>query len=149
MVDRSDFHASSPVPADQFLWDDEKPFTAFGQFGEDKLDMRVFEQDVWWIDIHGQEHLLEEMSTDYLNNVVRHLFENLEHFHLGNGLRFSIERLLTVLPFDGAPRNFDQYIDYVENKESPLELPSAAWLNATPLVTRIWAILDARSAEAA
>jgi hypothetical protein len=41
---------SSPVPSDARLWPTGLPFTAFGQFGDDRLDLRVFDQDVYWVD---------------------------------------------------------------------------------------------------
>lgn len=144
MVDSNDFRPSSPVPADEFLFEGETPFTDFGQFGEGQLDLRVFEQDVWWVDVHGTPHLLTEMSTEYLNNVLGHLFRNLEFFHLGNGLRYAIENLLAVLPVQEAPDNFQAYQAYIDAKESPLNSVAAVWLNETPLVKRINEILESR-----
>jgi len=144
-MDKRDFYPSSPVKADEFLYDDELPFTAFGQFGEGSMDARVFEQDVWWIDIHGQEHLLNEMSTEYLNNVLKHLFSNLQYFHFHSGLRYTIENALSHAQFLPLPENPDGFKEYVENKANPLTLAEATWLNGTPLVKRIYAILDTRS----
>jgi len=48
----------SPVPDDTNLWEGEKPFTAFGQWGSGRMDKRVFSQDVWWVDV-----LLTQLET--------------------------------------------------------------------------------------
>jgi hypothetical protein len=57
----------SPVPSDEGNpWPERAPFTAFGQRGEDQLDLRVFEQCVWWVDRHGVPHALETMSEQYI-----------------------------------------------------------------------------------
>lgn len=142
MVDKNDFYASSPVTSDQFLWDDEKPFTDFGQYGEDKIDIRVFEQDVWWVDRTGEPHLLREMSQEYLDNVLEYLYSNVEYFHTASSLRFDIEQLLTMLPTPGAPANMEAYLEYVNGKASPDELVAAEWLNSTPLVKRLLQLLE-------
>jgi hypothetical protein len=35
----------------EHLWEGlEQPFTAFGQYGVDQMDLRVFDQDTWWGD---------------------------------------------------------------------------------------------------
>lgn len=64
----------SPVPSDARLWPFERPFTAFGQFGEGSLDLRVFDQEVQWVDIRGIPHLLQEMSREYVANVIDFLW---------------------------------------------------------------------------
>lgn len=63
----------SRVPGDADLWPGETPFTSFGQYGIDMLDLRVFDQDVWWVDLFGSPHLIEEMSDEYVANVIAHL----------------------------------------------------------------------------
>lgn len=148
MVDKSTFFATSPVPSDTFLWADEKPFTAFGQFGKGRFDMRVFEQANWWVDINGDAHSLEEMSSDYLANVIAHLYSNIEHFYLGSSLRFSIENILALAPTDGAPNDFEGYRKYVSSRVSPQTMDESEWLKSTPLVLRILSILDSRSDRA-
>lgn len=145
MVDSSDFYAASPVPADKFLWADEKPFTSFNKT-EGQLDLRVFEQDVWWVDIHGQEHLLNEMSREYLQNVLTHLFTHVDYFYTGSCLRMKIEQVLALLPIFGAPENIEEYAAYVAHKESPLTKAPGKWLMDTPLTKRIVELLDAENA---
>jgi hypothetical protein len=130
------------VESDRFLWADEQPFTDFGQHGEGKLDIRVFEQDLWWVDQTGAPHLLTEMSEEYLTNVLKHLYSNLEYFHAVSGLRFAIEQVLTVLPTPGAPANMEAYEEYVNGKTSPEDLAAAEWLYSTPLVKRLLQLLE-------
>jgi hypothetical protein len=144
MVDQSDFYSVSPVRSDRYLWADEKPFTAFGQYGEGTLDARVFEQDIWWVDINGKPYLLEEMSKEYLTNVIEHLFANVDRFHQASSLRFAIEQLLTIAPTEGRPANFEDYKLYVAEKVCPDDYSAGTWLNTTPLVRRIWSLLDTK-----
>lgn len=65
----------SPVSSDARLCPGELPFTAFGQFGVDSLDLRVLDQDTYWIDRHGRAQLLREMSAEFLENVIAFLSE--------------------------------------------------------------------------
>ena len=48
---------------------DDEPFGLwyFGPPG--KMDLRVFDQGVWWVDVLRRPHCLAEMRTDYLQNV--------------------------------------------------------------------------------
>ena len=70
----------SPVPSDARLWPCELPFTAFGHLGDDKLDLRVFDQDVYWVDRLGVGHRLEVMSREYVQNVVTFLVDIREQY---------------------------------------------------------------------
>lgn len=65
----------SPVLSDVRLWPMELPFTAFGQFDEGALDLRVFDQDIYWVDRLGVSHPLKEMSQEYIANVIAFLVE--------------------------------------------------------------------------
>ena len=68
----------SPVPGDDDLWDIEKPFTYFGQWDRGWMDLRVFDQDVWWVDVEGRPHRLSEMTVEYRRNVLRFLLDSAE-----------------------------------------------------------------------
>lgn len=83
----------SPVPGDRDLWPGETPFTDWGQFGIDGLDLRVFDQDDWWVNRLGQPHLLVEMSKEYIGNVITHLEENASFFYYGTMRRNFIQML--------------------------------------------------------
>lgn len=70
----------SPVPLERHLWPGELPFTAWGgDYGE--LDLRVFDQDTWWVDIAQRPHWLVEMPPDYITNVIALLAGNFEYFY--------------------------------------------------------------------
>jgi hypothetical protein len=71
----------SPVPMDHDLEPGELPFTAFGQFGPERMDMRVFDQDVYWMDRSGRGHRIEAMPLAYVENVVGMLTERAEELH--------------------------------------------------------------------
>lgn len=123
----------SPVKSDQWLWEGELPFTAFGQNGYGRLDLRVFDQGTWWVDIYGQEHLLTEMSDEYLNNVRNHLLTNGPQFHLAAIRRHMIERILCLAETPGTPEDMDGYTDYVLQREDPCTVDWEQWLRATIL----------------
>lgn len=120
--------------SDPTLWPGEKPFTDFGQWGENHLDLRVFDQDTWWVDRHGVGHRLVEMTTEYRVNVLMHLSENACYFHGGAMLRLALQisgdDLLGRQPF------------IPPHAIGATHLTPEAWLEATPLVTRLRALLD-------
>ena len=122
---------ASPIPGDAWISADEKPFTAFGQFGYGKLDIRVFEQDIWWVDIAGHQHVLAAMSQDYLRNVLIFLFEGAHSFHLTVIAKRAIEFA------DAAViRGDEAYLSFLAH-ESRIPSGTIEWLRSTPLVKRI------------
>ena len=141
-MEESDFYPSSPVPADKWLFTDEKPFTAFGQYGDGMLDNRVFEQDVWWVNATGEPFVLTEMSHEYLTNILEHLFLNVEYFYACAMLRHAIEMTLTVfLPVE------DEFVQHVDRKPSLHIMTPVEWMNMTPIVKRIIFLLDESPTE--
>jgi hypothetical protein len=58
------------------------PFTDFGQFGEGRIDLRVFLQSEYWVDGNGIGHCLTSMSDEYRGNVVRVLLIKAENLHI-------------------------------------------------------------------
>lgn len=120
----------SPVPSDADLWPGELPFTAWGQHAHGSLDLRVFDQAAWWVDIAQQPHRLEDMSDDYVANVIRFLLVDAGYFHRQTLLRELLQTygdlLLGRTPADlvarsaGVPRTSD--------------LTPVQWLEATPLM---------------
>lgn len=133
-----DNYLPSPVPSDENLPEGELPFTAFGQFGEGKMDSRVFDQDIYWVDINGKPHLLTEMSEDYLENVLVLLFEGMERFYFGALVRSTIGIIDDL--FSGNPNS-----EVLANELgiTPIsEMEPAEWLASTPLVRKINKLLD-------
>lgn len=125
--------APSPVPAGRNLWPDELPFTAFGQFGPGALDLRVFDQDVYWVDGVGNPHRIDDMSSDYVDNVVSMLAGRADTFHKASMLREAVQcvgdallgRVNSLLLVDELGTGS---LDQVE---------AHAWLNSTPLLRRL------------
>jgi hypothetical protein len=58
------------------------PFTDFGQFGPGKIDLRVFLQSEYWVDIHGTGHLITTMSDAYRSKVIQMLLRTAPVIHL-------------------------------------------------------------------
>jgi len=58
------------------------PFTNFGQFGQGRIDLRVFLQSEYWVDEEGTGHTLVSMSDEYRHSVVRVLLINAENLQI-------------------------------------------------------------------
>ena len=130
---RENGYPLSPVPEDDRLVPGELPFTAFGQHGVNKLDKRVFEQDIYWVDYLGHEHLLVEMENSYLRNVRSYLKESVDIFYAG-----AIERFLAIKISDSllGRINMDEVVDHF-GIPNVTELSPSAWLESTPLFRKL------------
>lgn len=89
-------YEQSPVPSDRDLLPGELPFTAWGQHPTGWLDLRVFDQGVWWVDVHQHPHRIDEMSSDYRTNVISYLEERDEYFYHATRWRLLIEDVTDV-----------------------------------------------------
>jgi hypothetical protein len=58
------------------------PFMNFGQFGQGRIDLRVFFQSEYWVDGNGVGHCLTTMSHEYRCNVIRVLLIRAENLHI-------------------------------------------------------------------
>lgn len=125
-----EWFAPSPVPADKDLWPGELPFTAFGQFGPDALDLRVFDQDIYWVDRSGNPHLISEMSQGHVENVVAMLTEFAEKYHQATVLRESVQAIGDTML--GRP-NVKTLLDDLE-VGSVASADALDWLHSTPLM---------------
>lgn len=128
-------YPESPVPSDKHLAEGELPFTAFGQFGEGSLDLRVFEQDVYWVDVQGQAHLLTEMEEDYLFNVLAFLFNQAEYYYVGMLNKVTVELFF----MDKEPEASNHVLGSIR---SLVGVSATEWLNSTVLVKKINELLD-------
>lgn len=81
----------SPVPSDRDLLPGELPFTAWGQYPHGSLDLRVFDQGTWWVDFHQCPYRIDEMSSEYLSNVLDHLEDDAEYFYRATRHRLLVE----------------------------------------------------------
>lgn len=129
----------SPVPGDDELSPGETPFTNFGQFGTDMLDLRVFDQDVWWVDRLGEPHLIEDMCDDYLANVIAHLEESVVSFYYGSLQRSLGQMIGDVL----LGRVNADLVASAAGAPGMEELTPTEWLEGTPLMRRLRARADA------
>jgi hypothetical protein len=122
--------------------DVEKPFTAFGQFGSGHLDLRVFDQTRWWVDINGSAHGIATMSDSYLINVVEHCERHADYYHAAH-LRHSTLSLLKVV-LSGSPS--DALAIALETFERSLTEP-IDWIRSTPLLSSLSAELRTRDRQ--
>lgn len=123
----------SPVPQDAELWPGELPFTAFGQFGPDALDLRVFDQDVYWVDRNGDPHRIDEMGEEYVANVTAMLLGRAAEFHAAATLREVAQSAGDALygRVSGGMLVEDLGIGSLRGTEPQ------TWLHSTPLMRRL------------
>lgn len=57
------------------------PFENFGQFREGTIDIRVFDQDKWWVNYKGEPYLLENTDQETLSSILEFLFNNAEFLY--------------------------------------------------------------------
>lgn len=130
---------TSPVPSDAHLWPGEQPFTAFGQFGEGSMDNRVFDQDMYWVNIKGEPFLLQDMSEGYRGNVIAFLHVHVAYYHAHAAMREAVDSALSVaagLP-SGTLLARDLGIPIIA------EMDPVEWLESTPLMRKLRALTPA------
>ena len=104
--------------------------------GTDRLDMRVFDQDTYWVDRFGAAHRLDDMDIYYLVNVVMHLREHCMYLFVGTLFHRALE-------IDGGLELGRTPVDAVRLPTGPEPLPNAkAWLDSTPLMRRLLKLLS-------
>ena len=124
----------SPVPSDRHLWPGEQPFTAFGQFGEGRLDLRVFDQDTWWVDRSGAAHLLDDMPLDYQANVIMFLRQHAATYHAAQSLRVVTQTVGNLIL--GLPQIPEL------DPATCVDVDAHTWLEGTPLMRRLRQLVD-------
>lgn len=132
----------NPVEADKYLPAGEVPFTDFGQGGYGTLDIRVFMQDTYWVNISGKPFLLLEMEEDYLNKVLIMLFENAEGYYASIARWYALELLSIVNGIIEPPWD---YLEKTKDSSAAILLSTPhEWLNNTLLVSKIVNILNSK-----
>lgn len=123
----------SPVPQDVDLWPGDLPFTAFGQFGPDAMDLRVFDQDVYWVDRIGDPHLIDEMGAEYVGKVRAMLLDRVDEFHSATVLREYAQSAGDALHgrVSGGVLVEDLGIGSLRQTDA------LTWLRSTPLMRRL------------
>jgi hypothetical protein len=127
----------SPVPSDRDLWPGELPFTAFGQWGEGHLDLRVLDQDVYWVDRHGTPHHLTTMTPTYRASVLAHLLEHVHSYWLAT-CRREVLQCVGDAWLHGTLGGELMAAALGALRTSDLE--PRAWLESTPLMRRLRAL---------
>ena len=133
-------NVENPVESDLYLPKGEIPFTNFGHGGRGFMDIRVFLQDVYWVNIEGIAFRLDELSTDYLNNILVILFENAET-HFATMAKWYALELMSIM--SGVIYTPWEYAE--KTKETATEMLLSTpheWLNSSLLVVKILALLD-------
>lgn len=122
----------SPVPADRDLWPGELPFTAWGQHPYGSLDLRVFDQDVWWVDIAQRPHRIAspEMSPDYIRNVIWFLTKDAKYFYYET-MRRELASMAGDLMLGRVPT---ELVAMAAGGPSLNDLTPEEWLEATTLM---------------
>lgn len=131
----------SPVPADRDLLPGELPFTAWGQHPEGSLDLRVFDQGTWWVDVQQCPHRITDMSVEYLNNVMGYLASSAEYFYVATLRRTwtedATDLLLGRLPVNAVAESL--------GATSLVDVSPEVWFESTPLVRALRAELAHRT----
>ncbi|WP_143445414.1 hypothetical protein [Janibacter indicus] len=140
----SDTHAAprgpfepSPVPSDRDLLPGELPFTAWGQHANGTLDLRVFDQGIWWVDAQQRPHRIAEMSLEYLRNVLADLEEAAERLHLAIVRKEVLEDMAALL----SGRIPGNTVAEAFGATAVADVSPAVWLASTPLVRAVHAAL--------
>ncbi|MHA3838270.1 hypothetical protein ACXR8F_21360 [Terrabacter sp. AAH1] len=123
----------SPVPSDADLWPGELPFTAWRQHECGTLDLRVFDQDVWWVNIAQQPHPLEGMSLEYISNVIGFLEAHVEYFYVLTVRREILQRYGDAM----LGRVSAEAVAEAAGATSLCQLSPREWLESTPLMRRL------------
>jgi hypothetical protein len=95
---------------------DKFEFTDFHFRRSGTLDLRVFDQAVWWVDRSGDPHLLAEMSAEYRANVLNWIIRYKGLYFLAIVRRRLIEaalgiELTKVLGFpDAFPNSAEEWL---------------------------------------
>jgi hypothetical protein len=95
---------------------------------EGSLDLRVFDQDVYWVDIKRVPHFLTAMSGEYIQNVIGFLLEHAESYYVGTMRRMSIQAIGDAMLGGGyTAQNPDAVLGLADS--TPTE-----WLEQTALM---------------
>ena len=120
-----------PEPTDSDLWPGELSFVdaiGTGEFGN--LDLRVFDQDRYWVDIRQQPHLLTEMSDEYITNVIAHLLAHVKYFYFAT-IRRSLYQMYGDLLLGRVSTDI---VAEAFGAPALTDLTPVDWLEGTPLM---------------
>lgn len=127
----------------QFRPGAEVPFTVWGQWPVGSLDLRVFEQDVYWVDINQRPHRIDQMTALYRRNVIRFLSANQDYYFVMSA-RLHLLRLVEGLLTGGVDGDT---LAHALGNPAHDDLSPGEWLESTPLMRRLRAGLKVDGTE--
>jgi hypothetical protein len=104
---------------------------------EGSLDLRVFDQDVYWVDIKRAPHFLTAMSRDYISNVIGFLLEHVESYYVGTMRRMSIQAIGDAMLGGGYTAQNPEVVSAIAS------LTPTEWLEQTTLMRGLRKRLEA------
>lgn len=119
-------------------FNEKHPFTNFGQFGKGSFDLRVFDQDEWWITREGEGRKLDELSNTSLLEIMNFFFNHAEWFYdiyVTNKMIDFVAAHLEGMDEEQIETNLRR-VDELGNTK-PHE-----WLSQTLLIRKINQLLD-------
>ena len=103
------------------------------------LDLRVFDQSIWWVDVRQRPHRISEMSSEYLRNVLADLEAAAERLHLAIVRKEVLEDMTDLL----SGRIPGHAVAEALGTTATADVSPAVWLASTPLVRALRAALRA------
>lgn len=104
------------------------------------LDLRVFLQDEFWVNVDGVVFRLEDMTHEYLANVMSFLFRDAEHYH-ASILEWFAVGVMTFTAGVLCPSEA-QRLEFLADAHACVDADAEAWLKSTVLVQRIEQLLN-------
>lgn len=123
--------------------EDDAPFEAFGQYGVGRMDLRVFDQDRYWVDVVGRPFRLEMMSEEYRKNVIDFLLRHQRGFHLKYAMGEIFDSVVNLAR--GEP-DWSQ-VAYEFGLPFAGDHESRWWLESTPLMRRLRVLTPGYAAD--
>jgi hypothetical protein len=129
------------VRSDEWLEDTElNHFPIVEEHVYGTMDLRVFLQDEIWVDIAGTVHQLEDMSHDYLFNVMKMLFTDMEQHHDALLEWYAVGVMIFMAGIVNPTEK--QRLEFLSDASETIEHKAAEWLSSTPLMIRIDKLLS-------
>lgn len=127
------------------VWCEETPATVFpSATSEGDMDLRVFLQDEVWVNNLGVVFPLEELSAEYLQEIMRYCFDNAEMLQdnilewFGVRMMLAQEGLLSPSPH--------QLERFASEALATVEMSPVAWVNETAFMKKVVGLLTTDTA---
>jgi hypothetical protein len=104
------------------------------------IDLRVFMQDEFWVNITGDVFKLESMDREYLVNVLGFIFNEAENYQVAILDWYATNIMLFMNDYLKPSEQERQ--DFIEEATKCIDMTAHTWLAKTPLVVKIESLLD-------